>query len=455
MTTVKDALQTIRFRLGQWIGDVALKRLVKNASLLFGAETIVTLISVVQFPLVTRWLGPENYGLWGLVTSWVDLIGPIVSLRTWETLTKFFGEFLVSQDEARALAILKLCALISFSVGTITFVFISLTAGWASDLLIKHPSGADLIRLEALHGLLMTSMGLWMVILRVCDRFRVISTYNVISATVQFMLTLLALWAGLGVVGMILVATVVNSFQTLALYILAERELRKRFSGHWLRADLRALSNRRREISVMLFSMNIDSLRKSVMGNADTLMLGWFTTPAQVGVYRLARQLASYFGRLTNPIYETLYPEVTRLYAAEGPTRVRKLVRRLTWGIVVGLGILFTGAYLLSGWLVPIIFGSKYAPAIPVFYIVLLTNIWAILLWAPSVMMAAGRARQLTTINTACSLIMVILLFILVPRWGSIGAAVSAVAFHVIWLSLMYFATRKVLATPIPAPTSQ
>lgn len=439
-------IRKIRARIGAWIGDASLKRLVKNASLLFGAETVVTLIGAVQFPLVTRLLGVENYGAWGIVISWVGLIGQIIAFRLWETVIKYFSQFMIGEDEPRALALLKLCLLIDFIVGVVTFFVVAASAGLAASFVLKaRPDGADLIRLEAFNMLMGMSMSVWMAVLRVFDRFKVISAYNVASAIVLFVFWMPALALHAGVGGLILATAIVKLCQTLALAIMARRDLQKRFKGSWFAADLNTLRGYWREIWVMLFSMNVDAIRKIALGNADMVVLGWLATPAQAGIYRLAKQLASFFGRLTNPIYDTLYPEVTRLYQTEGPARVREMVQRLMRGVIAGLVVSVVGAYAVSSWLIPFIFGADYVPAIPVFQIVILTNVWVIGLWIPSVLLSAGRAKQLTTINIITSLVMILFLLLAVPRWGSLGAAAALVGFHVVWLTLSYPAAKKLL----------
>jgi PST family polysaccharide transporter len=113
---------------------------------------------------------------------------------------------------------------------------------------------------------------------------------------------------------------------------------------------------------------------------------------------------------------------------------------------LIGLGVAVTAAYLSSGWIIPLLFGPDYVPAIPVFYVMILTNIWAVCLWAPSVLIAAGKARQLTAINTAASLVMLALLLILTQWWGAIGTAAALVCFHLIWVMLMVWVTRRLLA---------
>ncbi len=446
-------LLALRSRLNAWISDPSIQRLLKNTSLLFGAESIVTLISLIQFPIISRWLGPENYGLWGLAQSWVGLVGQLFGFRLWETVIKFLSQFMAAKDETRALAVLKLCFFLEALVAAFIFLVLVLSADFAGSFVFRSfPGGADLIRLETLHILMLFSSSIWVAVLRVFDRFKKLSLYNVVFAIAQFGLWMLIVKLNAGLGGLILAGILVKFFQTLTLAWIAQRELRKRFGRHWFTADLNALRGYRREIGVMLFSMNVDTLRKIAMGNADMLVIGWLTNPTQVGIYRLAKQLALYFGRVTNPIYESLYPEVTRLYAAEGAIAVRKFVRRLMGGVLAGLAAALAGAYLLAPWLIPPIFGSEYILSIPLFYVIMLTNLWVVGLWIPSVMLSAGQARRLTLINTISSLVMLSLLLVFVYLWGAWGAALALISFHLTWLLLAYPAARRALTGPEAKP---
>lgn len=428
-----------------------LRRMLKNASMLFGAESIATLISIVQFPLVTRLLGPEQYGVWGIVTGWVALIAQLISFRLWETLIKYLSQFIAAEDEPRALAMLKLCIWIDFIVAVVTLVVISLSASLAASFILRtRPDGTDLIRLEGLDVFVGLSMSVWVAVLRTFNRFRAISIYNVVSALAIFVGWLAVLWVGGGVGGLILITVLIKVGQTVSLGILAHRDLRARFRGRWWAANVGLLRAQRREISVMLFSMNVDTFRKIVLNNLDIVALGWLTTPAQAGLYRLAEQLSSYVNRLINPVYDTLYPEVARLYAGQGPGAVASLVRNLQRGVLVGLALILAGAYLVTPWAVPLIFSAQYTAALPIFYILVLANIWVVGLWAPSVMLSAGRAKHLTVINTLSSLVMLVLLFVLVPFYGAVGAAIAQTAFQFVWLAFAYPAAWRLLAKPVP-----
>lgn len=436
-------IESLQSRLRRWLGDAALRRLAKNTSFLVGAEALGTLISLVQFPLVTRLLGPENYGAWGIAVSWVGVVGQIFSFRLWETVIRFLSQFMADSDESRALAVLKLCLLIDVVVGAVTFVVVALSADLAAAYWLRsRPDGADLIRLEALNMLMGVSMSVWIAVLRVFDRFRFISLYNVLSDAALFVMWMTALALGAGVSGLILAAAIVKLGQTLALAWRAQRELRNKFTRGWWSADLRSLNAHRRQIWVMLFSMNLDTFRKMVTANADLLILGWFATPFHVGIYRQAKQLASYLNRIFGLFYEAIYPEIPRLYTSEGAGRVRMFIRRMTLGLGAAMIAAVTVAALAGPPLIPLIFGPEYASAIPVFLILLVSNFWVLLYWAPPLLVTLGKSPQLVTINFVISVATLAALLVFTPLWFANGAALaSVVSFGVgVTIYLIYFA---------------
>lgn len=438
----------LRARLSRWVGASPLRRMLANASMLFGAETVATLISLVQFPLVTRLLGPADYGTWGIAVSWVALIGQFLSFRLWETIIKYLSQFMAADDEPRALALIKLCLWIEVSVAVITLVVVTTTAGLAAGFILRsRPDGADLIRLESLDVFAGLSMAVWMAVLRTFNRFRSISIYNVGSAVAIFIgwMSMLYLHAGVG--GLILTTATIKLGQTLTLALLARRDLEARFPGRWWRADLSVLRAQRREIWVMLFSMNIDTFRKIVLNNADLVVLGWFSTPTQAGLYRVAEQLATYANRLTNPLYDTLYPEVVRLYASGGRSAVAAMVGKLQRGVLAALAAGLAAVYIVSPFIIPRLFGGQFTPALPIFFILILANVWLLGLWVPAVMLAAGRAKHLTVLNTLSSLVMLVMLLVLVPFFGALGAAVAQTTFQFVWLALSYPVARRLLQT--------
>ena len=125
------------------------------------------------------------------------------------------------------------------------------------------------------------------------------------------------------------------------------------------------------------------------------------------------------------------------MYHENGFDRLPRLIRQLTHWLVPGVGVSALLITVLSRPLVPIIFGTEYTAALPLFYIMMLMHVWLGLIWAPGLLLTLGKARQLTAINLASALTLISLLFLLTPTWGATGASIALVANYWAWTALM------------------
>ena len=54
-------------------------------------------------------------------------------------------------------------------------------------------------------------------------------------------------------------------------------------------------------------------------------------------------------------------------------------------------------------------------------------NVWIVFIWAPGVLIATGKVRQLTMINTISSLLSIVLIIVFTFNFGLLGAASAIV----------------------------
>jgi O-antigen/teichoic acid export membrane protein len=303
--------------------------------------------------------------------------------------------------------------------------------------LLDNPDGTLLFRLVILRDFFAATGGTTTSVLRVLDRFKWLSVFNALSSIATFVLVSTVLIAGWHVNGYLAVMVLVSAGQAITLYLACHRELRTRYRANWWHADLYTLYEYRHEIKVMLLSLKLDGLRKIATDKADVVILGLFTDIHGVGLYKMAKQLAGYLSRLSNPIYTALYPEIARLYHEGGLDSLPRFIGQLTRWLVAGVGTSALLITLLAGPVVPIVFGVEYTPALPLFYVMMLIHVWLVLIWAPGLLLTLDKARQLTTINLASALILVSLLFVLAPTWGATGATIALVANYWVWTALI------------------
>jgi O-antigen/teichoic acid export membrane protein len=177
----------------------------------------------------------------------------------------------------------------------------------------------------------------------------------------------------------------------------------------------------------------------------DSVLLNIFRGDAETGYYSAAYNLVFSAVILSNVINTTLYPSLTRQSAADPASLSAIYSRALRYLLLAALPIAAGGSALAEE-IVPFLFGSGYAPAIPVLRIV----IWVTPLMFASeflgyVVLVSGRERKAaravmvsTGANVLCNLL-------LVPRFGLLGAAAMTVATEAILVGQYVWILRSEL----------
>ena len=90
-------MQNLLDRVAGWFNDRVLRRVLRNSTYLI----LSNLISVFLTIFITRRLGVYNYGVLGLITSYVTNINKLFSFRMNEVVVRYVGEAYVNQDHPK------------------------------------------------------------------------------------------------------------------------------------------------------------------------------------------------------------------------------------------------------------------------------------------------------------------------------------------------------------------
>ena len=168
------------------------------------------------------------------------------------------------------------------------------------------------------------------------------------------------------------------------------------------------------------------SLLNFIPQHVGIILLGAMRGAEEVGLYRVAFQLASFvhFGlTIVNP---TIGPILSRLHTLKDESHLRRLV------MVSTLIVLLVGSFLAVFFLVigesflGLVFGSEYTkayPALAVLSIGFLINAAAGVLW--HLMIMSRREHLILMILLISVLIYLVLNIVTIPRWGYLGAALT------------------------------
>lgn len=185
---------------------------------------------------------------------------------------------------------------------------------------------------------------------------------------------------------------------------------------------------------------------QSLNYQADIVTLGILSTSDQVGIYRVALQIADGMGVVLFAISLTTAPYFARLYASGDRERLQKLLvyaHRAAFAVITPLVLILI---FISGQLLNIIFGAEYVAATEALAVLCVGKIfYATVCYSGVVLSMTGRTTSAAIISLGNFGLNLALNVVLIPLFGTVGAAtataVSEFLINAIGLAYLYKAT--------------
>ena len=143
-------------------------------------------------------------------------------------------------------------------------------------------------------------------------------------------------------------------------------------------APIRDISTQHPGIWEFVLTTNLNSSIRLGSRELDTMLVGGFVGVEGAGLYKIAKQIAAIPAMLSDPLYQVIYPDLSRLWARGEIKTFKQLLLRS--GLVAGGGatVIWLGVVLLGSFFIQIVFGAEFVPAQPVLVWYMLAMVIAI-----------------------------------------------------------------------------
>lgn len=425
-------------------------RLIGNAGKLFSSTTIASLIGVVSFVIVTRTLGPEQFGALVLVYTFGAAMTRLCGFQTWEMVIRFAAEENAgSGDTARISAVFRfgwLLDVISAAVAATLTVLLARVAGWVFNWSVLVESSVYWYAL----AVLATVAGGPTAALRYFNRFDLVSWHRISAALVRLVIMVCVVWVAPTFEGFLagwIVAHILGHLILVVFGVYVQRANSLRFTES---APLKAVVNR--DVWRFLGASKLNNVVR-VVRELDAQIVAAVIDESAAGLLRVARQLAAIVVRFVDAFFEAIYPDLADLAAGNRNDLFRALVRRAS--LQVGLLTLLplAGFIVAGAWFIDIAFGVAYSDA----YLTTCVLLAGLVAWgfaqplAPG-LMSLGAPGKLFVVNLLATSVYLLLLLYLVPGWSHVGAGMAMAGLHVTWGLVAVYMYRTVLRQRIAAP---
>jgi O-antigen/teichoic acid export membrane protein len=413
-----------RSLIRRFLNNPLLQRVVRNAGYLFSAQTFSAAMSFGQGVLAARLLGVAGAGYVGLSTQFSSNINRLTSFRMAELVVNFVGDFNAKQQERHAAALFKAAALIEITSSIIAYIMILALSPLGARIFAHNP---ELSGLFALYGFSVlanlmseSSTGL----LQYFDRFRSLAFIMGGQALLTLLLILGAFIANAGLQSVVLAYLFGKVLWAVSVSMAGIWQARRAWGPGWWRTPLSLLQPRRRELVRFAVSRNINGTLKLVTRDSEALWLGAFSSPLQVGYYKIAKAIMNVVIMPVDPLISTTYREVAVEVANRRWKNVRYLLRSgslisAAWTLPASLGLLLFGRYVVS------IYGPEFLPTSFDSLLILLIGVLAvnIFYWNQSVLLPLGMPEYPTKVQSVGAVLKIAGTILLVPMMGAVGMA--------------------------------
>lgn len=415
-----------------------MQRVVRNTGYLFSAQTISAALSMGQSILTARLLGVEGAGYVGIITQFSSNLNRLTSFRIGELVISFVGEFDAKGLRRHAAAVFKAAMLIEFSSSLLAFLLVMALAPIGARIFAHEPrlSGLFIFYGISLLANLMYESGSGL--LQFYNRFKTIAIVSIGQSVLTLIVILGAVITHGGIDLVVLAYLVGKIMLAVSISVAALWQARQEWGVGWWRTPLSLLADRRRDLFRFAISTNLSGTLKLVSRDSEMLWLGAFSSPLQVGYYKIAKAITNILITPVTPLIRTIYREVAREIGRRNWLNVRYLLRSgsmisAIWTLPASLGLLIFGPRIVALW------GLEFLPTSYTSLMILLVGVIAVnvFFWSRSVLLPLGMPEYPTKVFFIVAVIKIVGTIIFVPRWGANGMAVL--------LSGYFLATASVL----------
>lgn len=415
-----------------------------GAILSYLALLINSLISILYTPVMLKYLGQSEYGLYSLASVTAGYVG-VLNFGLGNALIRYSARYRAINDERSCYSLYGLFFKIYLVLGFLAIISGILLALNVEVFFSNTLDSDELSRLKVLIGIMTLNisigigLGMFSVIILAHEKFIFQKLISIFSSIVLPVVMLPMLYMNFGSITMVVVTTILNISCILIniYYCFIKLKIKIIFD----RIDKVLL----KEIIIFSFYIFINILISQLYWSTDQVILGAYSGTVAVSIYSIAASFTGYFSGFSASISNVFLSKVSRLVTLDV---TNKELSELF--IKVGRIQYLVISFALSGF---IVFGQEFIylwvgedfnQSFIVALIILVPMLVSLIQSMGGVILQAKDKQKFKTIiSFIVALFNILLSVVLVQRWGVIGCAIAtAISFilgNIIIINIYYW----------------
>lgn len=398
-----------------------IRSVAKNTGVLFVSQIISYILGFFFIMYITRYLGPEEYGILSFALAFTTIFGIMADLG----LSQFIVRE-ISRDPSLAPKYLGNALGIKIIASLLTFILAALIING-----LNYPAKTvDVVYLIALYVLFNSFIQLFYSLFQSYEKMEYQAIGLVLTNILLLVLALLGIHLNMDLVYFALVYFIVS---LIILIYVAVVSLRK-FIIPKIEFDL---DFSRKVLGESLFFV-LAMVFTEIYFNIDSVMISLLVGNTAVGFYNAAYKLIFILMFIPGVLVISMFPVMSKHFKSAKNLLKLEYERMFKYLFIIALMILVFG-FIFADKIILIIYGSAFIPSISALQILIcVIPIIFITYLSGNLLGSINKQRFVAIVTAASAVLNVILNLFLIPQFSYFGASVATVLTELCVLILMF-----------------
>lgn len=311
--------------------------ILRNTFILFSGQTFASIIGILNTMLIIKAIGLEGNGVMAVVMSYTNIFNGIFNFQSYNAVIKYGSEALEKKFKYKYKQVLKqaflqdiLTAILAFICGYLSIGIVAKIMKWDAQIIF-------FIKIYLI-TILLNITGVFSGILRLHDRFIVIAKLNIKVNFGRSLLIILGIIFRLPLIYYVVSEVLLTILSSFILIYNSIRVLKKEECINFLKVKI----GFDKEFTKFNFYNNIVSTIDLPVGQLVTLIINKFVGVTEVGIYSILLKLGSIISKVTEPMGQTLLPELSKLISKDEINKANQIANKILvyTNILGGIAIL-------------------------------------------------------------------------------------------------------------------
>jgi len=416
----------------------------KNASYSFISYGWGLIFALFITPIIVFKLGVDNYGVY-IFVGVVGSIAGLIDLGLSTAIYKYMAEYIGSNNKEKLSNLIKISNTLFLIIGVIGFVLLSLI-GIFGNVFISNSTMLiyDIKIIFIIIGLIFfinAANSSFTIIPRALQRFDITTKVGFFTTALPSLSILLVVSLNMGIKEIFIVQLFFSAIFSFLYYSISRKLLPiAKYHFSWKKLEIK-------KIYKFGFAAFISNFSGQTLSYFDKLIIPIFINPASLSYYSLPGSVASKSNGVLGSISSILFPVVSTLQGEKNNESIKNLyIRSFRLTTVLNAAITFSICFLsyeiMRYWL-----DESFAQKAGKILLILSITYFFVSIYdqAFNFLLGLGKSKILAKFSFVMASINVILLFVLLPKYGIMGAAIAYLISLLSVIYIIYYIERKVL----------